>query len=198
MLALLRNSSDNHNIHLTGTFQRDVAWFNVFLDRFNGKTMIHHQGSPHIHAFVDASLSGVGAIWENNVYAATYPPGFTHMVTIVHLELINIWVMLNVWGKYWKNKLVKIWCDNEAVVHILTSGKTRDEALALYARSIWLFIATHDIQTQYCHVQGVNNVYADRLSRWFSKDIEGHIKDILQAKTWYQVTQDCFIPNYDI
>ena len=170
MLALLRNSGSSHSIHLTSTFQHDVAWFNVFLDRFNGKTMIHNQGSPHIHAFMDASLSGVGAIWEDNVYAATYPPGFTHMLSIVHLELINIWVMLNIWGKYWKNKLVKIWCDNEAVVHILTSGKTRDEVLALYARSIWLFIASYDIQTQYSHVQGVNNVYADRLSRWFFKE----------------------------
>ena len=75
MLALLRNSGSSHSIHLTSTFQRDVAWLNVFLDRFNGKTMIHNQGSPHIHAFVDASLSGVGAIWEDNVYAATYPPG---------------------------------------------------------------------------------------------------------------------------
>ena len=129
--------------------------------------MIHRQGFPQIHVFVDACLSGVGAVWEDNVYAATYPPGFTDTLSIVHLELINIWVMLNVWGRYWNSKLVKIWCDNEAVVHILTSGKTRDGVMALYARSIWLFIASNDIQTQYCHVQGVNNVYADRLSGLF-------------------------------
>ena len=48
-------------------------------------------------------------------------------------------------GKSWNNKLVKIWCDNEAVVHVLTSGKTRDEVLAACARSIWLFIASNDI-----------------------------------------------------
>ena len=51
-------------------------------------------------------------------------------------------------------------------MHILTSGKMRDEVLALYARSIWLLTASNDIQTQYCHVQGVNNVYTDRLLRW--------------------------------
>ena len=198
MLALLRSSHNDHHIRLTDTFKRDIAWFNVFLDRFNGKTMIHNQGSPQVHAFVDASLSGVGAIWEDNVYAATYPPGFTQNLSIVHLELINIWVMLNIWGKYWGHKLVKIFCDNEAVEHILTSGKTRDEVLALYARSIWLLLASNDIQTQYSHVQGAKNMYADNLSRWFSKDIEGNIKDILHAKTWYQVTQSCFIPNYDI
>ena len=126
MLALLRSSHNDHHIQLTDTFQRDIAWFNVFLDKFNGKTMIHHQGSPQIHAFVDASLSGVGAIWEDNVYAATYPPDFTHtLFTIVHLELINIWVMLNIWGKYWCHKLVKIWCDDEAVVHSYIWQNTR-------------------------------------------------------------------------
>ena len=182
MLALLRSSHNDHHIRLTDTFKRDIAWFNVFLDRFNGKTMIHNQGSPQVHAFVDASLSGVGAIWEDNVYAATYPPGFTQNLSIVHLELINIWVMLNIWGKYWGHKLVKIWCDNEAVVHILTSGKTRDEVLALYARSIWLLLASNDIQTQYSHVQGVKNVYADRLSRWFSKDMKEILKTFYMRK----------------
>ena len=104
--------------------------------------------------------------------------------------------MLNIWGKYWSNKLVKIWCDNETVGHILTSGKTRDEVLALYARSIWLLLASNDIQTQYSHVRGVNNVYADRLSRWFSKDIEGDIKDILHAKTWYHALFLIIIYNF--
>ena len=77
--------------------------------------------------------------------------------------------MLNIRGKYWNNKLVKIWCDNESVGHILTSGKMRDDVLALYARSIWLLVASNDIQTQYCHVIGINTVYADGFSRWFSK-----------------------------
>ena len=55
--------------------------------------------------------------------------------------------MLNIRGKYWNNKLVKIWCDNESVGQILTSGKIRDDVLALYARSIWLLVASNDIQT---------------------------------------------------
>ena len=88
MLGLLRNNEQN--IHLIDTFQYDIAWFNVFLDKFNGKTMIHNQRFPQIHAFVDAFLSGVGAIWDDNVYAATYLPGITDNLSIVHLELINV------------------------------------------------------------------------------------------------------------
>ena len=60
---------------------------------------------------------------------------------------------------------MKIWCDNEAVVHILTSGRARDGVLASYARSICLLVASNGIQTQYYHAVGVNNMYADRLSR---------------------------------
>ena len=178
MLGLLRSLLNEHCVHLSDSFQQYIAWFNVFLDRFNGKTMIHDQGCPHIHVSMDASLSGVRAIWNDNVYAATYPPRFTDNLSIVHLELINICVILHVWGKQWNNKLVKIWCDNAAVVHILTSGKTRDDILALYARSIWLLTASNDIQTQYSHVVGVNNVYADRLSRWFFQNL---LKQILHT-----------------
>ena len=180
MLALLRSVHNDHHIRLTDTFKRDIAWFNVFLDGFNGKDYDTQPRVPPNSRFCGCLTIGVGAIWEDNVYAATYPPGFTQNLSIVHLELINIWVMLNIWGKYWGHKLVKIWCDNEAVVHILTSGKTQDEVLALYARSIWLLLASNDIQTQYSHVQGVKNVYADRLSRWFSKKT---LKEIL--KTFY-------------
>ena len=86
--------------------------------------MIHDQGCPQIQAFVDASLSGVGAIWDDNGKAATYTPGFTDNLSIAYLELINIWVMFHVWEKQWKNKLAKIWYDNEAVGHVLTSGKS--------------------------------------------------------------------------
>ena len=68
---------------------------------------------------VDASLTGIGVIWDEHVYTATYPPGYLVDKSIVHLEMCNIWVLVQMWGSFWHKKLVKIYCDNEAVVRIL-------------------------------------------------------------------------------
>ena len=130
MLALLR-SSTTRRVCLTEQFQRDIAWFNCFLYKFNGVVMIHKRAQPQVHVHVDASLSGIGAIWDGNVYAATYPADYLADKSIVHLEMCNVWVLVQMWGSYWKGKLVKVYCDNEAVVSVLATGRTRDDLLAL-------------------------------------------------------------------
>ena len=127
--------------------------------------MVLHSDKSHDHTvYVDASLTGIGAIHNTNVYAATYPPGFSLVYTIVHLEMINIWVMLGVWGHLWKGKVIRVYCDNEAVVQVLGKGKTRDPYLMLYARSIWLCLASWDIKMQVLHIAGKLNKEADCLS----------------------------------
>ena len=39
-------------------------------------------------------------------------------------------VALKVWAASWANKCVHIYCDNHAVVDVLTYGNTRDQILA--------------------------------------------------------------------
>ena len=60
MLETLRRSHNSDQIVLNEFFQCDIAWFNVFLDKFNGKIIIYNQGSPQVHVFVDTPLLGVG------------------------------------------------------------------------------------------------------------------------------------------
>ena len=46
----------------------DLLWFLRFMERFNGRTIFNHQ-KERIDVHVDASLTGMGAIWQENVYA---------------------------------------------------------------------------------------------------------------------------------
>ena len=55
---------------------------------------------------------------DGEVYAITFPPGFQR----VHLEMINILVVLRIWGEKWRGQDITIHCDNEAVVYVLNSG----------------------------------------------------------------------------
>ena len=59
-----------------------------------------------------------------------------------------------------------IQCDNQAVVTVLKSGKTRDAFLAASSRNIWYLTAVHNIDLQFTHIRGTSNQLADILSRW--------------------------------
>ena len=61
-------------------------------------------------------------------------------------------------------------CDNEEVITVLRSGKTRDPYLAACARNIWYIVALDDIDLCYVHIRGERNGLADMLSRWVISD----------------------------
>ena len=104
----MRSSSDRI-VPLDNQFQQDIAWFNCFVEKFNGVFMIHKHALPQIHVHVDASLTGIGAVWDEHVYAATYPPCYLVDKSIVHLQ--HVGSSSNV-GFFWHGKPVKIYCDN--------------------------------------------------------------------------------------
>ena len=99
-------------------------------------------------------------------YASQLPPEFGDF-NIVHLEMLNILVALRVWGDQWSNQKIKIVCDNEAMVAVINSGKTKDRTLAAIVRNIKFSaaLANVDLHTVHIHIMGRNNVVTD-LSRW--------------------------------
>ena len=92
--------------------------------------------------------------------------------------MINILVALKLFCKNWAKQVVRLFCDNSAMVQVLQSGRTKDPYLAACARNVWLLAAKHDIQITYVHIAGKKNRAADLLSRWTSsfKDIQELLK----------------------
>ena len=104
-------------------------------------------------------------MFHNLVYYVPIPLGFCNL-NIVHLEMINIMVILKLFCKYWAKQSVRLFCDNIAVVQVLQSGSTLDPYLAAYARNVWLLGAKYDIDLTYVCISGKRNKTADLLSRW--------------------------------
>ena len=75
-------------------------------------------------------------------------------------------VVLKIWGHHWANKCVQLFCDNRAVVDVLSSGRAHDKILATWARNVWLLTATYNFSLLVSHIQGIRNNVADLLSRW--------------------------------
>ena len=51
-------------------FMEDIDWFITFLPHFNGVTFFNKTPIPENHTlYLDPSLTGMGAVWANRVYA---------------------------------------------------------------------------------------------------------------------------------
>ena len=168
MLDLLRTTDKLQIISLTPEFKRDLNWFCQFTKVFNGTAFFHH---THHHGRIelDASLQGLGANFNNEVYAIPIVKKYNHF-GIVHLEMLNIMVAIRVWAQQWAGKTIIIVCDNEAVVSVLNSGRTRDMILAAISRNIAMESDMADINLHVIHILGKQNVIADSLSRYHTAD----------------------------
>ena len=142
MLEFLRLMGKQRMVTLSPEFFRDLNWFCTFLKQFNG--VVYYDPRPiQAELHLDACLTGMGGIFENQCYALPIPKDF-HQYSIVHLEMLNI-----------------VECDNMAVVEVLTSGKTKDTILATCARNVWLLCAIFNISIHIEHIPGKQNVIAD-------------------------------------
>ena len=199
MLALFRQNPGAKRITLTKDFHRDLAWFLVFLPRFNGITYIKKFPIPQAHTLhVDASLSGLGGVWNDEVYATRLFNLYHRDLGIVHLEMLNLVLALKLWASNWAHSVVQFYCDNAAVVQVVQTGRTRDEMLALCLRNIWLLSATYDITVTIKHIRGKANHIADLLSRIYSDKAihQNLLRDLQDSYTWRKIPIQFF--NLDI
>ena len=135
MLNLLRTNYNNKKIMIDDDFRKDLKWFNTFLPVFNDVTFFQYITSKTVH--LDACFTGLGAIYDSQVYATTLPATWKYE-NIAQLEMINILVALKVWHRPWSCQRVLIKCDNLAVVSVLNNGRARDQILAKYAKNIFM------------------------------------------------------------
>ena len=145
--------------------QQDMFWLLAFLQKFNG---VHIMRDPKvdIQVWVDACLSGGGAIWTGDMFTTE----FTNAIMtcgwhISQLETFTLLLAIRWWQRSWAKKNVLIWCDNAATVAVLQSGRSIDPFIRACAREAWLLVNLRDIALTVRHIAGENNSQADTLSR---------------------------------
>ena len=116
LLAVFRANSTLRKILLTDEFHRDIQWFLNFLPSYNGVSYIR---KDHIDVeqslYLDASLTGMGAVWRDRVYSTPIHNGSDLDLQIVHLEMLNIVIALRTLGYCWRHSVIKNFCDNLGV-----------------------------------------------------------------------------------
>ena len=134
------------------------------LPTYNGVSLYDHK-PIRVTVELDAGLTGFGGHCGCYVYHLPIVRGFMNW-SIVHLEMVNILIVIRLFKSLWRGRKILIKCDNEAVVSVLKTGKTQDPYLATCGRNIWYGSTMSDIDHQYTHIRGTDNKVADILSRW--------------------------------
>ena len=71
MLPLLCEHYSENRIKLNQEFHKDLKWFNTSLSVYNGVSFFHYLYTKVVH--VDACTTGLGAIYDGQVYALQLP-----------------------------------------------------------------------------------------------------------------------------
>ena len=136
---------------------------------FNGISIIYTLcwSSPDEVFTTDACLTGCGGCSGSKMFHKEFSADVLVQFPFIHqLECLAMLVAIRLWGSAWKGQRLTVFCDNEAVVQVLNSGKTRDALLGKLLRNIWLVSSTHEFELRAVHLPGIENRVADLLSRW--------------------------------
>ena len=157
----------SHWIYLNEEFRSDLQWWDLFLDRWNGRSCLatHISATPEVVLVSDASGTwGCGAVWQDRWLQLAWSGDWGEQ-TITVKELLPIALAVAIWGRQWAGQQVLARCDNSAVVAILRSRTSKHSRVMHLLRSLYFFLAEWDIALRAEHIPGVQNTAADAISR---------------------------------
>ena len=199
LLDTLRSfSASKTKITLSESFKKDIQWWRLFMSEFNGVSYIPPMiwNEPDVVFSTDSCLTGCGGICGREYFHRSYPSTVIEKGLAIHaLEMLAVLIAVRFWGKYCVGGRIQIFCDNESVVQVLNSSKTRDAFLGSCLREIWLEVARFHFEMRAVHLPGVENRVADWLSRWdidpkYPDNFFKYIGEDVHAEL--EVTQDMF------
>ena len=87
-------------------------------------------------------------------------------ISILWQELYAINVACHLWGAHWTSKRIHFYCDNQGVVEVINSRRSKVPRVMDLVRDLTLCTLQHNFYFRAVHVPGINNNIADSLSRF--------------------------------
>ncbi len=167
LLKANHHRANTSHICLNVQAQSDIMWWHAFIQQWNGLSMMTNsrKQDPDIYIHSDASGSwGCGAFWGRYWFQFQWSQ-LSISFSITVKELLPIVIAAAIWGHMWVGKAVRCLCDNEAVVHIINSGMSKDPLVMKVMRCLHFISAKFNLLLSASHLAGINNTLADALSR---------------------------------
>lgn len=166
---LSKASHPSHRIRLTVAFRKDIHWWQTFLTSWNGCSFFYQDTwlpNSSLDLFTDASHAAFGAHFAGEWFSCSFS---AHRIplsrSITFKELYAITAAVSAWAPSLASHNVMFHCDNQSVVHILSSGTSRCKHIMSMLRYLFYVCANYNILLRAIHIPGVSNCFADCLSR---------------------------------
>ena len=117
--------------------------------------------------YTNASDIGVGAIFKNSWTMQLFQGDLAWMVdrSIAWCELYAIVLCVGVFGPNMANTCVKMYTDNQAILHCVNSGTCKDQHIMALLRSLYYYTTRYNIQYRAYYIPTYENGPSDSLSR---------------------------------
>lgn len=160
-----------HFVRLSSAIREDLSIWSVFLNQFNGRSLIQKApvSNGELELFTDASGSvGFGAYFQGSWCAEVWPEVWKakgYCVNLALLELFPLVVALELWGDRLRDRRIRFYCDNLGVVQAVNSQTAGSPPVVTLLRHFVLRCLLLNSHCTAVHVPGVSNCIADSLSR---------------------------------
>ena len=114
----------------------------------------------------DAQMNGGGSYFGTEYWSRPFPPWLQDDSVPIHLK--EFWVVIAsawLWGEKWQGNLVYIFCDNSAVVEVLTKERPKDPKMLELLREFLYIVCTRRFTPVFRKIGTKENYIADFISR---------------------------------
>jgi hypothetical protein len=158
---------------LSVEFFKDISWWSKFVCSWNGKAVVPTEPdtSNQLVVYTDACDTGYGALFNTQWIAEVWTEEESHTAmrdkreSMPWKEMYAIVRAAATWGERWRGRNVLIHCDCQPAVMAWQRGDSKSPGMADLIRTLLFLSATHDFHLTMLHIAGVDNVFADLLSR---------------------------------
>ena len=161
----------HHRIRLNSDARADIAWWQEFLPTWNGTAQFVDQqptDAADLELYTDASgTHGCGAYFQGKWFHHDWQPHqqLSECVSIQWQELFAIVAAALTWGHTWRQKRIRFYCDNLAIVNSWEGKSSKHPRIMSLLRTLFLIAAKNNFTVSLKHLPGKSNEIADALSR---------------------------------
>ena len=180
LLAQLREMSakpDNQKVKLSEECRKDLLWWRYFLKEYNGISLIENEDPvrlsldqlldcPFTVCAGDATPVGGGAWHGSSYWSRQLPLPLQDPTLPVHVkEFLVVLVSIKIWGSNWSGMVVQIFCDNDAVCHVIDGERPTDPRMLSLLREFKFYVCKFRFYPTIRTISTTDNVIADHISR---------------------------------
>ncbi|KAK3267378.1 hypothetical protein CYMTET_24058 [Cymbomonas tetramitiformis] len=192
--VLAEKRSWGAKVKISRSARGDLEWWSRLpvMSRWNGRKIWRSPTRAKVHT--DSSMTAWGGVLNLKFPARGFWPDEMRCWHITHLELEAVYKTVQAFLQELEGKVVRLYCDNQAVVAMLSHFTSRNPDLMRRMRRLWLLLDLHDIELQARYIRSEANVWADNLSRCEDLDDWRLNRDwfVWANKQWGPYTVDRF------